>query len=474
MALGNNLMGFAGAMKGLFGRKSRRQGVAPVELASKNDVVREGPANAANAAAAAARAAPALPRFQATATDQLDRKRVDRFSGVRMKLRNAFTPSQPVIDRQMFSGRSEVLTSMIRSIEDQRLHLVVYGERGIGKTSLMHILADAARDARYIVFYSSCGTTSEFEETFRAAAEDIPVLFHSGFAPTTSDAERGDSLANLLPPGRFSPRQFADVCAKLTGTRVLIILDEFDRAASMTFRRDVSELMKFLSDRSVRVQLVIAGVAADLAELLEHAPSVRRNLLAMRVPLMSDAEVQAMVANGERSSGLTFERGARDLISVIAHGSPYLASLICHHSGVIAIENGRLSVGASDVIGGLDQGVEEIEARLGRQAIKEVERLADEGEIPHLAAIAGVALKVGGDFNFGDLRAEMPEAELADVKRLVEKLVKDKVILQDVADSYRQGYAFVEEGVRQYLWFLGVRRQIGANAVRSSGQANRA
>lgn len=446
-------MGLGSAFKGLFRRKSRRRHIGPVTLPL------HGVALGLEDTPATGSAGAKPPRFRAMATDQLDHKRIDRFGEVRLKLRNAFTPSQPVIDQRMFAGRSELLTSMIRSIEDQRLHLVLYGERGIGKTSLLHFLADAAREARYIVAYLSCGTASKFQETFRGAAEEVPVLFHSGFAPTESDSEQGATLADLLPSESFTPRQFAEVCGKLIGTRVLIILDEFDRAESMAFRRDVSELMKFLSDRAMRVQLVIAGVAADLAELLEHTPSIRRNLLALRVPLMNDAEVQALVANGERISGLTFDRGARDLVVAVAHGSPYLASLTCHHAGLNALDGGHTTVSAGDVVAALDRGLAEIESRMSRAAVQKVQDLLDAGYGKQLAAIAGLSLKVGGEFEFEDLKAELGDAEFAACKRLVEKLVQEDGMMAYVDDQYRRGYTFSEEGIRQYLWFLGAQSE---------------
>ena len=72
-------------------------------------------------------------------------------SGGMRSFRTAFTPSQPVVERRLFAGRTGTLTTLIRAIEDERLHVIVYGERGIGKTSLMHVLAEAARDARYLV-----------------------------------------------------------------------------------------------------------------------------------------------------------------------------------------------------------------------------------------------------------------------------------------------------------------------------------
>src|SRR5580693_7002977 len=82
-----------------------------------------------------------FPRFQITAGDQLDPRKADEFALIRSRLRNAYTPAQPVTDRRMFAGRTKLMTTLIRLIEDQRLHTVIYGERGIGKTSLLQVLA---------------------------------------------------------------------------------------------------------------------------------------------------------------------------------------------------------------------------------------------------------------------------------------------------------------------------------------------
>ncbi len=88
---------------------------------------------------------PAFPRFHATAGDQPDSRGADRFGALRIRLRGAFTPSLPITERRLFAGRISVLTELIRAIEDERLHTVVFGERGLGKTSLMHVLAQTAR-----------------------------------------------------------------------------------------------------------------------------------------------------------------------------------------------------------------------------------------------------------------------------------------------------------------------------------------
>ena len=107
--------------------------------------------------------------------------------------------------------------------------------------------------------------------------------------------ERESFYSDTLPGSPISPRLASDLLSKIVGTRVVIVLDEFDRCESHEFRRCVAELIKNLSDRLVRVQVVIAGVAANLTELLEHVPSVQRNLHAVQIPWMSDVEIKLLI-----------------------------------------------------------------------------------------------------------------------------------------------------------------------------------
>jgi hypothetical protein len=371
-----------------------------------------------------------LPRFKSTAADQVDRRRSDRFISMRMKLRNAFTPAQPIADRLLFAGRTEILSTMISAIEDQRLHLVLYGERGIGKT------------------------------------------YHTNFGPTTEEAEAGSTLAELLPEN-FTPRQFADLCVKLTGTRALIILDEFDRAESGEFRRDLAEALKSLSDRSVRVQVVIGGVAADLGELVEHIPSIRRNILAIRVPLMTEEEIQTLIATGERASGLVFDAMARDLVSTIACGWPYVASLICHHAGLHAIESARSTVIPGDVLAALDETLGELRSRITRNIHVQVDRMMAEGMGKLLALVAGAAQKAGDAFTLADIEADAAKTADAQAgKRLVEQLSSEHVLIERLDDADGVRFAFLDEGLPQYLWFLGAKQSFEDRRVKAARVSN--
>lgn len=454
------------ALPNLFRARTKRKGKEPRQVAAKPHLgMAEMFLNTAPSEAGAE-----LPRFSTNAVDQPSR-RDDRFSAVRMKLRSAYTPSQPVFDPRMFAGRLGVLKVAIRAIEDQRLHLVIYGERGIGKTSLLHMLTSAAHSARYIVIYLSCGTASNFDETFRAVATEIPLLFHSDYAPTTAEAETGTSIASLLPASPILPRQFGDLCSKLTGTRVLIVLDEFDRAENSAFRRDVAELVKILSDRSVRVQLIIAGVAANLAELVQHIPSVRRNILAIPVPQMTSDEIGELVANGERISGVKVSQAARQHIVSIAIGSPYIASLICHHAALDALDDKRLEISPADVSSALEQALGELGTRITKKALDQINGLADENGSELLGGLAAASLTAGGEFDTQVIERTVGSAAKAALYRgFAAQLASRAMLIVERDDGGRKRYSFTEDAVPTYIWFLNAQQRLQAeeNASKQS------
>jgi Cdc6-like AAA superfamily ATPase len=403
-----------------------------------------------------------FPSFHATASDQPRPGEGDRFAEARLRLRTAYTPSQPVIDRKMFAGRAEVLTTLIRSLEDERLHTIIYGERGIGKTSLLHVIAQAARDARYLVTYISCGAASDFDEAFRAVAADIPLLFHSGYGPSSPEAEQGATLADVLPAARISVRQASDYLAKIVGTRVLIVLDEFDRVESAGFRLSIAEFLKNLSDRSVRVQLLIAGVAANLTELVEHIPSIQRSIFAMRVPRMSEAEVRELVKVGEENSHLIFEEAARRLIVSAANGLPYLASLLSHHAGLEAIEKSRLDVTVADAAAAVAKALNEQEARISKRSQGQIAYFLQEGGAVLLGGLSNLAQLGGGAFSVDDLASTWPGPEgAAHAPSLVKKLAAEGILSECREDEFSATYRFAEESVPIYLWLLAAQARFG-------------
>lgn len=352
-----------------------------------------------------------LPRFSGLANEIEDDRSQSRELSAGHRLGRAYPVSQPVSDLRQFAGRRELLTSVIRSIEERRMHVVLYGDRGIGKTSLLHIIALLAKDARYLVRYSSCSASSDLDSTFRAIAEDIPLLYHEKGDPTSAQVESGKTLADLFDASRLTPASLSEVLDGVSGTRLLIILDEFDRTENPDFRREVAELIKNLSDRSSKVQILIGGVAENLSELVRQIPSIRRNLLGIPVGRMSDAELIEILTNGQAISGLLIDKIAQERLIASANGSPYLANLIAHQASSRAIERGGKSVTSADLKDGLAMMAREQMLRLPEAAQQQVEQLLT--QVPHdqLRAAVGHALEHFGQVTLKQFPALKPMAD---------------------------------------------------------------
>src|SRR3546814_20975750 len=108
----------------------------------------------------------------------------------------AFGASQPVSDSRFFAGRQDTLARIIAALEGEGAHDVIYGERGIGKTSLMHVLADTARAARSMVVYDSCGADTRFATMFRSIRRRIPQI-----GSASSRARRWQTVSNSVVAG---------------------------------------------------------------------------------------------------------------------------------------------------------------------------------------------------------------------------------------------------------------------------------
>ena len=362
-----------------------------------------------------------------------------------MLLRRAFTPALPVSDIRMFSGREQLLLKLIRAVEEQQVHVIVYGDRGVGKTSALHVFGHLAREARYIVRYVSCSETSSFEETMRTIAAAIPLLYHADFEPTSDAAQGERTFADLLADKPISVATMSDLFEKITGTRMILVLDEFDRVESGDFRRSVAQIIKALSDRAVPLQLIIAGVAGNLTELIEQIPSIRRNVVGLPVTAMSRAEIDEILSTGEGVSGLSFRPAARDRIATLAIGSPYLASLLGQQSGFVTVDRGATDVEASDVDKAVEQISSDMEQRLSPRAHAFAEQVIARGQDGWIT-LARESLT-----QFGLIRRGERSTPFIDEG-------KSAGILEPTEVLDEAGYRFVDDGLAIHLWLAAHRR----------------
>ena len=58
-----------------------------------------------------------------------------------VKLSQVFSPATAIIRRDLFQGRRAIVRRLIDAVNQAGQHAIIYGERGVGKTSLASVLA---------------------------------------------------------------------------------------------------------------------------------------------------------------------------------------------------------------------------------------------------------------------------------------------------------------------------------------------
>jgi hypothetical protein len=132
-------------------------------------------------------------------------------------------------------------------------------------------------------------------------------------------------------------------------SRLVIVIDEFDRIHDENTRALLADTIKYFADHSVRTTLVLVGVGQTLSKLLQEHSSIARNVAQVKVEPMELDELAQVIQKGCKYCGLTFETGLDAEIAKLSQGYPHYTHLLGLWSGRKAIEASRLHVTFDDL-----------------------------------------------------------------------------------------------------------------------------
>jgi Cdc6-like AAA superfamily ATPase len=278
------------------------------------------------------------------------------------QLRDAFTPTRPKQDATLFCGRFKQMQRIIGAIEEERAHVVIYGERGSGKTSLANVLAAKSAEAGYFVLRFACSSDLTFADIFRSFLRRMPATLLADGVGATSRA-RVENFEQLMP-AQFGVPELIAALERVHDRHVILIVDEYDRVTAEDAKAKFAEFIKNMSDAAAPVTLVIVGVADNVRELLGKHPSLQRTLVTVPMPLMTRREIDGIIAGGEEKSGMRFDPWVRQAIVDFAQGLPYHAQLLGLFAARHAIRRQSARVEREDLRYAVARVAEEAEPRL--------------------------------------------------------------------------------------------------------------
>jgi hypothetical protein len=220
----------------------------------------------------------------------------------------AFTPSAPVSKLDMLAGRMNQLTDIVSAVSMTGQHVGLYGERGVGKTSLANVLAEffnaahLGSDAHQSVVIN-CTTDDSFQTIWRSVFLDLGV-----------NVDQFDRQT-------YTPEGIRRVLDRLDRP-ALIVLDELDRLADDEALTAMADTIKTLSDHTVETTIVLVGVARSIGDLVGEHASIVRALVQIEMPRMSMQERGEILEKGCARAQLTAVPDAIEEIATSPRGFP--------------------------------------------------------------------------------------------------------------------------------------------------------
>jgi len=294
-----------------------------------------------------------------------DTMTVDEARDMIVRVTKAFQPRTPITTRELFAGRWTEITTLSDAVGQTGLHVVIYGERGVGKTSLanvvrpvIQVLVDNNTEGRLIMQLTAeaaDGFSSIWHKIFKDImwSEDRPA-----FGLSTKQAEEVVSVDQAFAlPDKLSADDVRRVITKIPGA--VFIIDEFDRAAGVASKQ-FTDLIKALADRAVDCTIILVGVSETVDELIVDHASIHRSLIQIQLPRMKPAELKEIIDKAEKQLDISFNDDAAALIVRMSQGLPHYTHLLGQHA-VRQAANDRRSrlIELSDVFAGLKEAVKQ-------------------------------------------------------------------------------------------------------------------
>ena len=272
-------------------------------------------------------------------------------------LNKVFSPSSPIKKSDFFSGRITQIDKICDVINEDGQHAIVYGERGVGKTSFANIISESLTNIYPIKI--TCNKNDTFHTLWKQAFNQIQfskTIAGLGFKP-----EIKKELANFGNTLDINSDYFNnDIinCLNSIPNKFLFIFDEFDNIEDLKTKSNFADLIKAFSDNNINTTIVIVGIADDISDLIGSHPSLERCLKQIKMPRMSDKESEEIILKGLSKLELTISDNIKNKIIEFSSGFPHYIHLLCKYGAKELIENEKKDFGDAYLTIAIRKGIE--------------------------------------------------------------------------------------------------------------------
>jgi energy-coupling factor transporter ATP-binding protein EcfA2 len=132
-----------------------------------------------------------------------------------------YSPAAPIDTQDLFAGRTEQIQLAGQAVHTRGQHAIIFGERGVGKTSLANILKSFLGDEKTLVVKLNCHQSDSFYQLWHSALSEIEML--EEYMSSSEGSIRCEGKGESAPPIRWMRNAVPTTCgapfSRLAGWR---------------------------------------------------------------------------------------------------------------------------------------------------------------------------------------------------------------------------------------------------------------
>lgn len=256
-------------------------------------------------------------------------------------VRRTLSPTTPIRSAEYLRGREKKLEDIRRSLVQPGRHIFVYGDRGVGKTSLAQTAAYEHQGASSSPVCLGCDAAS----TFAQLAQELATRL-LGNAPTVTRQTKqrkgtfsfygiGGETQRTVEQGQVGePRSVNEAvtlvayAAEKHSNTPVVIIDEFERIQDPAQRMLFADFIKQAGDQSVPAKFIFCGVGSSLDTLLDAHHSCYRYLTSIELERLAFSPRLEIINRAADAASVQIEPSSVYRIATVSDGFPHYVHLI--------------------------------------------------------------------------------------------------------------------------------------------------
>jgi len=262
--------------------------------------------------------------------------------GFGQRIHTVLFPSGPIESREFLFGRDADLDRIRRALMAPARQIFIYGERGVGKSSLANAAAAQCQSSDAHPIHVSGSSTA----TFSTIVGELLRATNMEPSGSVTKKRSGQVKVSVLEvgghnevttPAATPPLDINEAAARLDAafkaysTQTVAVIDEFDGIPDLAERNKFAELLKALGDKRSSAKLIFTGVATSLDELLQSHGSAQRQIEPIELGRIDYHPRLEIIKKALEAFDLYADDSVIYRIASVSNGFPYYVHLLTEH-----------------------------------------------------------------------------------------------------------------------------------------------